>query len=227
MVLIYWEAPVGLVTHVLLVGSPVWIDLWLQTYFADMAPISPTSLDGVFSLLLINDLAQVAPYYIFSTVRHLILDGVHLIQLTPQILLKAGFVIEVVLELVGNDSPIVHQPPIECLPNLIPLNLVLFQSSRLGYADVLSPHALSNEANLPADVALPLGLDAGQMDIEDGPVVHRNVYVLAHHIQLQDLSGQLEYNPEGYFACLQTDLDDLYESGVIDGEELPLLLEYL
>lgn len=192
-----------------------------------MVPIRPTSLDGVFGLLFINYLAQVASDYVLPTVRHLILDGMHLVELAPQVLLKAGLVIEVVLELVGEDSPIVHESAVECLPNLIPLVLVLVQSSRLGYADVLSPHALIDEADPLADVGLPLGLDAGKVDIEYGAVVHRNVYVFAHQIKLQDLCGQLKDNPECYFACLQTDLDDLYESSVVDSEELRILLEYL
>jgi hypothetical protein len=192
-----------------------------------MAPIAPASLDGVLSLLLIDYLAQATPNDVFPTVGHLVLDGVHLIQLAPQILLKAGLVIEVVLELVGEDSPIVHESAVECLPYLIPLALVLLQSGRLGYADVLSPHTLSNETNPPADVALPLGLNVGEVDIEEGAVVHRNVYVLTHHIQLQNLGGQFKHDPEGYLACLETDLDDLHESSVVDGEELRILLEYL
>lgn len=78
-----------------------------------MTPITPSSLDGVFGLLFIDYLAQVAPDYILPTLRHLIFDRVHFIQLTPQVFFEAGLVIEVVLILVGEEGPIVHEPAVE------------------------------------------------------------------------------------------------------------------
>jgi hypothetical protein len=171
------EAPVAVGTHPLLVRRPKLVDFGPNAHFAHLSPLAPASADDE-DVAGRYDLAQTGPDDVLPASGHLVFHGVAFVELLAEVLLEAVLVVEVVLELGRYHFLVYHQLAAEGLPELIVLAATLVQPERLRHADLLPLHALSDEADLAADVGLFLPFHHAQVDVDHRAVIHRDIDIL-------------------------------------------------